>query len=88
MLKKRYITVPYRILIPAAAAMAVLVLIFQLFIGKNREVGSLTQTQEIQVIAPGNEDANPLAQERPIAVAPASTTSGLCSRISLVSTAP
>ena len=49
-LKKGFIAIPYRIFLPAAAAVAALLIMFQVFTGKDPEVGSLTLTDQI----PGN----------------------------------
>ncbi len=46
-LKKRFIGIPYRILLPAAAAVAALLIIIQLFTGKGPEAGSLTLTEQV-----------------------------------------
>lgn len=73
-LKKRYINKPYRILLPAAAV-AIILIIFQVFTGRGPEVGKLTQTQETPVNTRSNEEAAlPLAQESPLAVESPSIT--------------
>ncbi len=46
-LKKRFITIPYRIILPAAAAVAALVIILQVFTGKGPEVGNLNMADQV-----------------------------------------
>jgi hypothetical protein len=49
-LKKRFIIVPYRIILPAAAAVAAMLVILQLFNGSGSESGNLILTDQV----PGN----------------------------------
>jgi len=46
-LKKRFITIPYRIILPAAAAGAALLIILQLFNGNGPEVGNLNMADRV-----------------------------------------
>ncbi len=53
-LKKRFINIPYRIILPAAAAVAALLIILQVFTGKGPEVYNVTQT--FQSPEPSNDN--------------------------------
>ncbi len=46
-LKKRFINIPYRIILPAAAAVAALIIILQVFTGKGPEGSNLTMTDHV-----------------------------------------
>jgi hypothetical protein len=63
-LKKRFINIPYRIFLPAAAAVAALLILLQVFTGKDPEVGNLTLTDQVPENSQDEmETYLPLAQE-------------------------
>ena len=62
-LKKRFIPIPYRIILPAAAAVAALLIILQVFTGKDPEVYNVTQTiQSPETSNDNKEISSPLTK--------------------------
>ncbi len=85
-LKKRFINIPYRIILPAAAAAAALLIILQVFTGKGPEVYNVTQT--FQSPEPSNDNkeiSSPLTKDvQPPAETPSLTREEKSSGISPV----
>jgi hypothetical protein len=58
-LKKRFIGIPYRIILPAAAAVAAMLILLQLFTGRESEPGIQTLAEEFPQPVPEDPVSNP-----------------------------
>ena len=75
-LKKRLISIPYRIILPAAAAVAAMLILLQLFTGRDPEPGIQTLAEQVPqqgpdapVSNPSSELENPSTQSPPLITA-------------------